>query len=920
MAIVFAIINRFLDVLFQFQLENIAWLLGVLTGALVLALILLAWLAVRLARLTASHQHSQTRLYTLEQFRLFLDNLSDVAVIMNKDSTIRYVSPSVKNILGYVPEDLIGKTPWGLLHPDSPGVGDGRRAAEFAELSQQQAPFTPTPQRILRKDGSVRWIEASINVQLDNPRINGIFLVARDITERMQAEQVLRESENRFRTIADSTPMLIWMAEPDGKNSFNNKWLVEFTGLPQQELEGNNWRRVLHPDDVAGFETTDNEVLQKHEPFTHEYRLRRHDGHYRWMLDIGIPRFSPDGSFLGFIGTVQDINERKDAEAALQEREAQYRSIFESVSDGLEISDPVTRQVIDVNPAMCAMHGYTREEYINLPNNTFVAPGNPYFTGQYLDAFSNTNEMVPSDRFIGRSVNVHKDGHVFDVQVAVKTIYQNGKLRLLTVVRDITEQVTVTHVLEQAVIERTNHLRQLLDVSQAISSTLDLDSLLQLILERLRIVVPYTAAFIALVDPPGRLMVVKLAGLHTEGLVDLEWAYKPEDQHINHILDGCQPVNIKDLNAAEPFAQALRAGLVRLLGYVPAHLKSWLGVPMISEDQAIGLLILEADTGNAYDEQAIERIMPFANHAATAIENSRLKDTAMQSAVYTATMAERGRIARELHDSVSQALFGIVLGARTAKEQTERVLAQQRAQQTENPTSLNLANGKDRRAAGAMDAVTLNAIDYTLNLAEGALAEMRTLIFELRPESLAQEGLAAALQKQALGLMARQKIDVETSLDREPDLPMSSKEAMYRIAVEALQNIVKHSGATRVKLMLKQQPMPVNKQLAEATFQTGESVKPDEIVVLTIIDNGRGFDPEAFYPGHMGLQSMRERAEQIKGRIDMDSNPGGTEIMLTVPIQPTRLRVSPPASRAAEATPTLPTDTQPDEMKLSNFP
>ena len=909
---------------FLLESQNAYWLIGVLAGTLVLALIALGWVVARLITFTRNQKHARLRIQALqhtaqvlrdaeegrqvseEQFRLFLDNLGDIAVIMNKDGVIRYISPSVQPVLGYTPEELLGTTPWALLSSDHSNPPADPPADPLQSGIEQMrlldAPITTLPQRILGKDGSLHWIEASINPQLKNPRIKGIFIVARDVTERVQAEQILRESENRFRTIADSTPMLIWMAEPDGHNSFNNKWLMEFTGLPKEELEGNNWRRVLHPDDVAGFDTTDNQVLHEHTPFTHEYRLRRADGQYRWMLDRGIPRFSPDGSYLGFIGTVLDIHERKTAAAALQEREAQYRSIFESVSDGLEISDPATRQVIDVNPAMCAMHGYTREEYINLPNNAFVAPGNPHFTGRFLEEFNESQPEISTENFVGRSINVHKDGHQFDVQVAVKTIYQNGKLRLLTVVRDITEQVVATHALEQGVKERTNHLRQLLDVSQAISSTLNLDSLMQLILDKLRVVVPYTTASIALVDPPGLLMTAKRVGLSHHELPDLEWAYKPEDLHINQILIDCLPVNIPDVYADDPFAAALRASMTRLLGGVPSHIQSWLGVPMVSEDQAIGLLILEAETTHAYDDQAIERIMPFANHAATAIENSRLKDTAMQSVAHSATMAERRRIALELHDSVSQALFGIVLGARTAKEQTERTLAQ-----------IAALSDAAQPAKKPLNDTALNAIDYTLDLAEGALAEMRTLIFELRPESLAQEGLTIALQKQALGLMARQKINVETVLGEEPNLPVASKEAMYRIAVEALQNVVKHSGATQVKLVLMQQPALVEQDATGSDGSRQSAGVQDSAVVLSIIDNGHGFDPDAFYPGHMGLQSMRERAEKIKGILDMDSKRGfGTHIKLTVPVQLPRSGISASANRSREATPIL----LPDQMTM----
>jgi PAS domain S-box-containing protein len=211
-------------------------------------------------------------------------------------------------------------------------------------------------------------------------------------------------------------------------------------------------------------------------------------------------------------------------------------------------------------------------------------------------------------------------------------------------------------------------------------------------------------------------------------------------------------------------------------------------------------------------------------------ENARLHEHEVQAAA----LAERSRLARELHDSVSQALFGIVLGSRTLMQ----------------------------KASNAPELV--EPMSYVLHQAEAALAEMRALIFELRPESLEQEGLIAAFHKQAEALCARHQIEVTTHLGQvEPELPIEAKEALYRIGLEAIQNTIKHARAKRVELNL--------------------SVS-DKRVSLEVCDDGIGFDTNLHYPGHLGLVSMRERAEKCGGSLEIGSHQGhGTAIRVQLP-------------------------------------
>ncbi len=151
-----------------------------------------------------------------------------------------------------------------------------------------------------------------------------------------------------------------------------------------------------------------------------------------------------------------------------------------------------------------------------------------------------------------------------------------------------------------------------------------------------------------------------------------------------------------------------------------------------------------------------------------------------------------------------------------------------------------------------------------LSLAQAALAEMRALIFELRPEALESEGLVVALERRVEVLRARHKLCVRTELPEEPGMPPETKEALYRIAQEAMHNTTKHAGASTVDLVV---------ELCE-----GE-------VALEVRDDGSGFDASGSFPGHLGLKSMRERAARLGGALTVESAPGrGTRVRARLPL------------------------------------
>jgi signal transduction histidine kinase len=292
------------------------------------------------------------------------------------------------------------------------------------------------------------------------------------------------------------------------------------------------------------------------------------------------------------------------------------------------------------------------------------------------------------------------------------------------------------------------------------------------------------------------------------------------------------PSIIDDLQEDTPLTRLYR----RITGAVAndepyRRFRSWLGVPLIHKDEVIGMLALAATTPSFYRPRHGRLALAFANQVATAIENARLYASAQQ----LAALEERQRLARELHDSVTQTLFSMSMVGDALPQIMER----------------DPERARERIAR-------LN------DLARGALAEMRALIFELRPESLEHEGLTAALEKQAAALRSRHELAVDLTLCPEPDLPLEIKDDLYRIAREALHNVVKHANATHLSVLL---------------------VRSTDAITLAVSDDGAGFDPSGDFPGHLGLRSMRERVARLGGQLVIESAPGrGTRIRARIPV------------------------------------
>jgi PAS domain S-box-containing protein len=614
---------------------------------------------------------------------------------------------------------------------------------------------------------------------------------------------------------------LIWVAGADTLCTFVNKAWLDFTGRTLEHELGDDWLEGVHPDDAERCWQTYQSVFAARQEYIAEYRPRRADDKYHWILDSGRPWYTPCDDFAGHTGSCIDITDRKEVEE-------QYREIFEATSDGLIINDANTGVIVDANPAACQMYGYTSGEFIGLHPAPLTHPDDRGRIEEYFQ------RIQRGESFETEGIGLRKGGTPFHVAVHGTPIMYRGKRHALEVVCDVTERVETFQLLEQRVQERTREPSTLIGVSHTVASTVELEPRLGLILDQLKHVADYAGATNFTIEGSEARILAYRGPASVQRTLGLQFSLE-HARAIWDVLIRRQPVMIPDILDDSPLACAFRAALGSKLESIFSYVRSWLAVPLILQEELIGLLSISWHEPDHFTSRQAELVLALASQAAVAIGNARLYGQART----LAALQERQRLARELHDPVSQMLYSIALSTRTA-----RILL-------------------DRDPAQVGD-----VLDDVLSLAKVGLAEMRALIFELRPESLETEGIVAALTKQAASLRVRHDLDVETDLCPEPELPLETKEELYRIAQETLHNIVKHAQTSRGSL-----------QLADSGGD----------ILLEVRDNRIGFDPAVPFPRHLGLRSMRERANRLRGSLDIEGAPNeGTRITVRYRLRASR--------------------------------
>ena len=257
----------------------------------------------------SAHKLAEDRLSELNRdFVSFLENTSDFIYFKDAQSRFRFCSQTLANITGHASwRDLLGKHDLEVFPKDTAQI-----------YTEEEVPIFRDGEALLNKidpyydrNGNLGWVSTNKWPLLDHEgRVIGLFGISRDITESKKAEAALRESESLFRMMADTAPVLIWMADVNKLCTWFNKGWLDFTGRSMEQEVGNGWAEGVHPDDFQHCLSTYVKAFEARQEFVMEYRLRRCDGAYRWLIDHGVPRIDGQGAFLGYIGTCMDISDR----------------------------------------------------------------------------------------------------------------------------------------------------------------------------------------------------------------------------------------------------------------------------------------------------------------------------------------------------------------------------------------------------------------------------------------------------------------------------------------------------------------------------------------------------------------------------------------------------------------------------------
>lgn len=365
----------------------------------------------------------QYHLQEIQQQNLnLLGAINEAIVISDKHRRILYCNPAFEQLTGYSQAEILGLSCSILKGPQT----NSRQLLQLKAALLQKHSFHGELINY-RKDGSPFWNELSISPIFDSQGELSQFIgIQRDITERKHLEAKLISSEYRFRTLANAAPVLIWLADVDQQFCWVNGTWLNFTGRTLAAEKGEGWLENLHPEDKARCLATYSSHFQQREPFRIETRMRRHDGEFRWFDTNGIPRFTADGVFEGYIGSCVDITEVRDSKVANDFFKISHEIIYSTDLNGI---------ILDVNDRFVEISGYSRRELIG--QHIRLLKSGLHDPGFYSELWRSVNE---TDFWSGEITNRSKTGELYSAVSSISKIRDSNGMpvRYLAIASDIT--------------------------------------------------------------------------------------------------------------------------------------------------------------------------------------------------------------------------------------------------------------------------------------------------------------------------------------------------------------------------------------------------------------------------------------------------------------------------------------------------
>ena len=809
-----------------------------------------------------------------ERFRAWFEQSPTPTRILSHDGQTLKANPALAKLLGITPEQA---TQYNLLE-DEQLIRSGHMPYIMKTFSGE---IVDLPVVQYSTNGCKSWLKSfAYPIKDAKGAVREVVLTTEDITEQKDAEDKIRQKEQQYQKVFEATTDGLVINDLEGHVVEVNPAFYEMHGYTHDEMVGIDPRKFVHQDSHEQLEQFFATVRAGKQFSTRAMDVRK-DGSV-FHVDVQGTSFMYNGE-PHILGLVRDITEQVQAyellEQRVEERTRELSTLLEisnNVASTLELG-PLLNKILEQLRFVAA---YSRaailvvdgDELIMLDSRRDMArekePPQQRFpltqSGPIWQTLKDQGsvtipDIYASDALAGSYRNavsaLLEQGTHTRSWLGVPLLLKDRIIGLLSLSHDEQGYYSARHaklamaVANQAAVAIENarlyeqaqeNTRKTAALSQ-IASQVALGGSLRTILDTLcqHVVDETGAAAAAIVLRDLEAEHDRMAGEYNlpDGYADA----------MNTLLaSGVQMIMQEAFTGRRPmFLRDMRRSIGQSPEYAPLHplIKdvSWdtvVAVPMVYRNSAVGVLLSYHPPTQNIGEAEMTFHGVIANQAAVAVENARLVAQAQDKA----RLEERQRLARDLHDSVTQGLFSINLIARSAELMMER--------------------------EGTQTVQTMEKMSNLRQLTQGALAEMRALIFELRPGALEEEGLFEALRKHAAGMQGREMLQIDVaSADKQaiPRLKPVAEEALYRIAQEALHNVAKHAKATAVRVSVE----------AEEGFLT-----------LRVVDDGMGFDQGKVPAGHMGLGTMRQRAEALGGEYVVESVPGeGTTITVRVPLE-----------------------------------
>jgi PAS domain S-box-containing protein len=748
-------------------------------------------------------------------------HLADATFIVERDATIIDANPAACALLGYSREALLRMYPWDFVISAS--------RDEILNLTQGLLPGeVATVQRVYRRHDQTQLL---IDLRLIRCNLGGrdlIMVSCRDVTERAQAETQLRRSELSLATAQclSATGSFSWF--PLSGEITCSSETRRMCGLaPEQTPDLKTMLALVHPDDL---EMLRNTLIQAQQDIRVKFRLCQSDGRLRHLEVVARAVQNDSGDTLEWAGAVMDVTEHQRTQETIRHAKARFEGILKIADDAI-ISTDAHQRISLFNQGAEKVFGYPQDEVIGQPLGLLLPQRLQPPHAAHVAAFAQSAEVTRGMGERREVLGLRKDGREFPAEASISRLDLSGEQIFTVILRDITERRCAAEALRAAGQLARGQVEALTHTVDALAIESEPERIAEHVLR-------------TITTQLGALGCSLWRREEDSGLVAFAFAFEhgsivmPTDPKVGPVSPALR------IDDVWPWPEVFRTGKPYLLEDIREDLRfpwrdhvlalgviSILVVPMLVAGEVEGVIGIRFSARRTFSTDEMDLAQALANLAMLALQLTRLSVQNRSAAV----LAERNRMARDIHDTLAQGFTGVIVQLEAAADASAKALNEE------------------------AKAHMLSAAE----LARDSLKEARRSVQALRPQALQDKTLCEALTSLVHTMTQGTALKAVFSVEGElPKLPAGWEENLLRIGQEVLTNTLRHAQARQFSVQLVFDPLAIK---------------------LILQDDGKGFDARRKHDG-FGLLGIRERVTGMGGQLSIHSKPGaGTTIHVTLP-------------------------------------